>query len=530
MVKELKTSDLLNPSFYALGIRSMGYSDMYKALCDIIDNSVEPNVLSTFVKVLTDARYNRDITKISIVDDGCGMDFSTLEEALKLGSDTGKDASTNMGKYGTGMKSAGLSIGQRIDVYTKTKDGLLLHGYIDISDGVTAAIEDVTDESTIKNFTDKVCGENGTIVEVSKLDRATTLNQSNFSKTISKRIGKFYNKFIFGGKCKFYTDNGEVLGLDPIGYNIGADYKPLTPEIGSFDESGNILGQFTVKGCTFFYRAYEIDTKSPKNKTNQQLIPTNNRTSGIYVYRNGRLVGVVNYGLLGANVKHPEYNGYRAEIFCDGNADILWRCQLTKEVDDKLEDEADKDLYKAIHEHLGNSAQIFKRHNSEKMKNEPDENEDEKNENYKKVVTDLNENPYLKKSIVTWGKNKKRDGGVDRRSDAGEHKKQQNPNPERKRSDAWIKSVCEKDLGSTEKIFVEDRDENGRPVIIINKAHPFYAYYRTMDYEQQAIIAKAFAVVIKAKEEVNYYTDNYVNNVIDIFEETISRQLNMALR
>lgn len=535
MRKKLNVPDLMNPSFYSLGVRAMGYQNMYKALCDIVDNSIEPNVAATFVKVETDGKYNKGFTTITVIDDGCGMDALTLEEALKLGSNTGKDASINMGRYGTGMKSAALSIGQRLDVYTKTDDGDILHGFIDISDSnsIDAAIEGVDDEETIKMFNNAVKKNHGTIVVISKIDRASTYNVVSFSNTLARRIGLTYNKFIFGNKCKFFTNAGEVTGVDPIGYNVGADFKPLTPEIGSVDDNGNVNGKFTVHGCDFYYRAYEIDTKSPKNKNNKDLVPTNNRNSGIYVYRNNRLVGIVNYGLLGANVKHPEFNGYRVEMFCDGNADVIWGCQLTKEVVDRLEDEANKELYTAINESLCNSTLVYKRHLSERSKNEPDENEEEKNENYKKVVDDLNDSPYLKTSTITWGKNKKHeDDGNPEKEDKKEkeHKKQMNPNPHKKRTDSWLKDVVEKDLGSTEKIFVEDRDENGRPVIIINKAHPFYKCYNTMDYDQQAIIAKAFAVVIKAKEEVNYYTDEYACNIIDIYEETVSRQLTMALK
>lgn len=49
---------------------------------------------------------------ISIVDNGVGMDYPTLKEALTLGSDTNKDREVELGIFGIGLNTAALSIGR----------------------------------------------------------------------------------------------------------------------------------------------------------------------------------------------------------------------------------------------------------------------------------------------------------------------------------------------------------------------------------------------------------------------------------
>src|SRR5438128_9247117 len=72
-------------------LREMGY-DSYASILDIVDNSIDAQAQSIRVSI---AEQKGDII-IEIVDDGCGMDDVTLSEALRLGSDTERNA-TDLG-------------------------------------------------------------------------------------------------------------------------------------------------------------------------------------------------------------------------------------------------------------------------------------------------------------------------------------------------------------------------------------------------------------------------------------------------
>src|SRR5438105_3293181 len=71
-----------NPKRTMEALRSLGY-DSYAAIEDLIDNSVDAGAKKIAVNI---AEVKGDI-HITLVDDGCGMDEATLDEALRLGSD-----------------------------------------------------------------------------------------------------------------------------------------------------------------------------------------------------------------------------------------------------------------------------------------------------------------------------------------------------------------------------------------------------------------------------------------------------------
>src|SRR5438093_767333 len=94
-------------------VAKIGY-DPEVAICDIMDNSVDAG--ATWIRLqleplIQESEGETDtIEKYIIADDGSGMDKETLVEAFTLGSE--RDYSPHsLGKFGLGLKSAGLSQG-----------------------------------------------------------------------------------------------------------------------------------------------------------------------------------------------------------------------------------------------------------------------------------------------------------------------------------------------------------------------------------------------------------------------------------
>src|SRR5262245_17519153 len=78
-------------------LREMGY-DSYASILDLIDNSIDAQAGVIQVSI---TEQKGDII-ISVSDDGSGMDEETLSEALRLGSETGRE-SGDLGKFGMGI-------------------------------------------------------------------------------------------------------------------------------------------------------------------------------------------------------------------------------------------------------------------------------------------------------------------------------------------------------------------------------------------------------------------------------------------
>ena len=108
-----------------LDVSSWEGSDHASDLFDLIDNSLDAGSSHIFVTVIPKhliCQGKHDtISKYIISDDGIGMDRETLVRAFTLGSSR-KYPANALGKFGLGLKSAGLSLGNRIVVLSKTEE------------------------------------------------------------------------------------------------------------------------------------------------------------------------------------------------------------------------------------------------------------------------------------------------------------------------------------------------------------------------------------------------------------------------
>jgi HSP90 family molecular chaperone len=112
------TYDLAIPRPEALieSLRSVGYS-LAAALADIIDNSIAASANNVWI----DFHWNGGSSNISILDDGHGMGESSLVEAMRPGSSSPLDtrASSDLGRFGLGLKTASFSQARELHVWSK---------------------------------------------------------------------------------------------------------------------------------------------------------------------------------------------------------------------------------------------------------------------------------------------------------------------------------------------------------------------------------------------------------------------------
>ena len=96
--------------------RSIGYS-FDSAVADIIDNSISAGAKHVWIKsVPSDDPY------VAILDDGIGMSSDKLAEAMRYGTNPNMQRSTtDLGRFGLGMKMASLSQCRVLTVISKFK-------------------------------------------------------------------------------------------------------------------------------------------------------------------------------------------------------------------------------------------------------------------------------------------------------------------------------------------------------------------------------------------------------------------------
>src|SRR5437868_6872036 len=80
-----------NAAILMRSLRHLGYNN-HSAIADLVDNSIDAEAAHVGIEVLRD----KGDFVISIIDDGHAMDEAVLDEALKLGSDTERNAASDL--------------------------------------------------------------------------------------------------------------------------------------------------------------------------------------------------------------------------------------------------------------------------------------------------------------------------------------------------------------------------------------------------------------------------------------------------
>lgn len=287
-------------------LREMGY-DSYASILDLIDNSIDAEAKNIRVSV---AEQKGDII-IEIADDGCGMDVGILSEALRLGSDTDRNPG-DLGKFGMGLVTAAIGLSQRVEVFTKEIEGALLFGGFDLEQ---IAAEDkfikwVTQASPAHIL--QFRGQHGTVVRLSKTDRVSNKNVTQFANILRAKIGQTFRKFLTAG-TKVEVNAQIAEKFDPLMLNHPDTKLMLETEI---EVDG--VSRATLK-------VVDLPDLGQAGNKSAGIIPQN---SGFYIVRNNR--EIMEAHSFDFYKKHPDFSHFRAEICFDGSLDGQFHTDVRK--------------------------------------------------------------------------------------------------------------------------------------------------------------------------------------------------------
>ena len=101
-------------------MRAHGYT-FPTAIADLIDNSIAARCQNVWLRF----EWAGDDSWISIIDDGGGMTEQELVNAMRLGSRSPLEVrdSTDLGRFGLGLKTASFSQARRLTVITRPRSG-----------------------------------------------------------------------------------------------------------------------------------------------------------------------------------------------------------------------------------------------------------------------------------------------------------------------------------------------------------------------------------------------------------------------
>jgi len=209
-------------------MRDSGF-DLTAAAGEPIDNSVESG--ADLIRVVTQLNANKSaIEEIAFADNGRGIEPQIHPKVLSMGFSSRYGSRSGLGRFGVGLKLAGLSLGRRIDVYSKRLgEEAVRHSYVDLDEiraGDQTFIE-VNDDAAwpdqyaeLMRDASGVEFTSGTLVIFGKIDRlqsggtyGTSLDEKR--NDLRSFIARAYRKFLDKGLL-IELNGSSVTLLDPL--------------------------------------------------------------------------------------------------------------------------------------------------------------------------------------------------------------------------------------------------------------------------------------------------------------------------
>lgn len=297
--------------------RDSGYKGTVSAIAELVDNSLQAR--SRRIEVLIDnGNGNSELPiEVAIVDDGGGMDATTLRQALRFGGTTRFNDRSGLGRYGMGLPNASLSQAKRVNVYSWQDGNAPLHSYLDVDEIASGKLVDVPvpHKEKIPSFINGRIKRSGTVVHWVKCDRLDNRRLSTLVRKLDASLGRIFRYFIWDG-VEILINGQAVKGVDPlylhkesrtIGGKRFQDRIDFDVRANSSNGSTGKIGKVTV---TFS----ELPVHKWHSLTNQEK-----RDLGI---ANGAGVSVVRAG------REIEYGWFFMGAKRRENYDDWWRCEV----------------------------------------------------------------------------------------------------------------------------------------------------------------------------------------------------------
>jgi hypothetical protein len=313
-------------------LRGLGYSTA-AALADIVDNSISAGATEIHVEFVWDGAKSR----ITILDDGRGMDDAELESALRLGDKNPLDVrdAHDLGRFGMGLKTASFSQCRRLTV-ASMKNGVESCLRWDLEELAANPDSDWLlyegPANGSKPFLSGLKGKPwGTLILWESLDRIVSngYTADDFNElvdNVESHLAMVFHRLIQGPQPRFklFLNDRAVAPWDP--FMAGHPAKPwASPTTHHPTEYGSVSVQCNVLPHRDKLTPAEFDKNGgPAGWTAQQ---------GFYVYRNERLLvagGWLGLGNARAWNREEAHRLARIRIDIPNTADAEWKIDVRK--------------------------------------------------------------------------------------------------------------------------------------------------------------------------------------------------------
>lgn len=320
------------------GLRDTGY-DFNTAVADIIDNSIAAEATRICVHVDPDAQMN---VTVSVADNGYGMDFDGLKNAMKYGSDK-RVEQNSLGKFGLGLKTASTAFCRRLSVVSRPSGNAeTLKVCWDLDYIATTNRWSLIQEEPTDDDLDILCeaaGDgSGTLVLWENIDRLFQREYSTigaarnalkrYVSTLKDHIALVYQRFLDPRDTRehnvtIWLNDEEIRPFDP--FCTSEEKTVLLQSLDDLEVESDDGGDT----AHMVLRAYLLPRKDEfSTKEAASASRLGNDTQGFYVYRENRLIHSGDW--MGMFKTEPHLSLLRVEFSFDHKADEYFHVDIKK--------------------------------------------------------------------------------------------------------------------------------------------------------------------------------------------------------
>ncbi len=325
---------LPDPARVMEGLRDTGY-DFNTAVADIVDNSIAAN--ATKVNVLVNMDPAGAVT-IYIADNGCGMDYDGLINAMRYGS-AARQNQASLGKFGLGLKTASTAFCRCLSVISRGSDLTVRKVQWDL-DHIAATGEwklrqpEITDDEL--DYLDETAQDGtGTLVVWEKVDRLIPESQRSTQKRAFKRILeqlKFHMAMVYQRFLDKQDTNSPIIVISLNGSCIEPWDPFCTKEPNTtclYEDNLEIEMPGYSEIPTLHIKAMLIPRRDEfSSRAAGDDAHVSNDMQGFYVYRENRLIHSGDW--MGMFTKEPHGTLLRVELSFDHRLDEAFHVDIKK--------------------------------------------------------------------------------------------------------------------------------------------------------------------------------------------------------
>lgn len=208
-----RRAGLVEPAHFVTATRDSGYRSTAFAVAELIDNAIQANAQVVDVSVV-EAESDTYPISIRVIDDGVGMDRSTLGRVLAFGSSSRFNDRSSLGRYGMGLPNGPLSRARRVTVLT-WRDERVHSVHLDVDEVVNEGWQTIPVPLIIDRPPFLGVSDRGTAVLLDRCDRLEHKRASTIAEHLARELARIYRRFLAAG-LELRVNRDQLVPYDPL--------------------------------------------------------------------------------------------------------------------------------------------------------------------------------------------------------------------------------------------------------------------------------------------------------------------------